>query len=168
MDPYLSVALDPTSPINQPKPMPHDINNRLLFVGAKVIVSAVIKDLQPNPDYCNCTLELAPMPPNTEPFLLTLNCAQVEMLPTAPPLAERTLSPKPPEPPTSIAPVGPEPEPSPAPKPAPEAPPAPDYPPLAVWLKQGFEPSEWPGHRVAARAASKVPNPDSAPGGTLA
>lgn len=59
--------------------MPHDKNGKLLSVGDKVIITGKIKEIHNTEEYCNCSVAVDPMPPYTDPYILSaLNTKQVE------------------------------------------------------------------------------------------
>ena len=58
--------------------MPHDSKGNLLAEGDEIVIRAKVKSIQQSEDYCNATVEAAPMPPYTEPFTITCNTKQLE------------------------------------------------------------------------------------------
>lgn len=61
--------------------MPHDRNGKLLEVGSDVVIRGRVTMLTTSDEYCNCDVELAPMPPYTTPYKIVLNTRQVELVP---------------------------------------------------------------------------------------
>lgn len=60
------------------KNLPHDKNGTVVSVGDIVTVEFVVKDVSPNDEYCNCTLETAiPMFPANYATSLVVNTKQV-------------------------------------------------------------------------------------------
>lgn len=58
--------------------MPHDAAGNLLQAGDRVMIPAIVKDVSPQADYCNCTVETErAMPPDGGKSQLTLNTNQV-------------------------------------------------------------------------------------------
>lgn len=64
--------------------MPHDSKGNLVKVGDEVVIRGKVTSVQTGEDYCNCTVELAPMPPRTTPEHWTGNTKQVEVASSAP------------------------------------------------------------------------------------
>jgi hypothetical protein len=61
--------------------MPHDAHGKLLKVGDEVVIRGKITNITAAEEYCNCTVEYAPMPPYTAPSSLSsLNTRQVELV----------------------------------------------------------------------------------------
>ena len=60
--------------------MPHDKNDQLLQDGDAVILRGTIRNIQPATEYCNAQVALDPMPPYTEPYVITVNTRQTEKL----------------------------------------------------------------------------------------
>lgn len=58
--------------------MPHDAKGLPIIAGDQVVIRARVDQVYPADQYCNVTLHLPPMPPRTEPYILTLNTRQVE------------------------------------------------------------------------------------------
>jgi hypothetical protein len=59
--------------------MPHDRKGQPLNIGDKIVIPAIIKDIQDNPDYCNVTLETEEvMHPGDSKNVINLNAAQIE------------------------------------------------------------------------------------------
>ena len=58
--------------------MPHDRNGQLLQNGDEVILRGKIQAIQPTDEYCNAQVALVPMPPYTEPYVITVNTKQTE------------------------------------------------------------------------------------------
>jgi hypothetical protein len=61
--------------------MPHDVDDRELKPGDRVLVECVVESVQPSTEYCNVTLKTAiPMPPYTAPTTIVLNTKQVRLI----------------------------------------------------------------------------------------
>lgn len=61
--------------------MPHDIKGNVLKVGDEVVLRGKITAIQPGEEYCNCTLEVPPMYPRTEPESMSaVNTRQLEKI----------------------------------------------------------------------------------------
>lgn len=59
--------------------MPHDAKGRLLQAGDEVLIRATVKEVFPNPDYCNLTVVThVPMDEEQGDHHITLNARQVE------------------------------------------------------------------------------------------
>ena len=59
--------------------MPHDANGRELLPGDLVTIKAHVIAVQPQPDYCNVSVQTErPMYPSSSPTTITLNAGQVE------------------------------------------------------------------------------------------
>jgi hypothetical protein len=63
--------------------MPHDRKGNILKEGDIVSIPARITSIQPGEEYCNVTLAtIEPMPPYTDPYSITLNTRQVDLVAT--------------------------------------------------------------------------------------
>ena len=60
--------------------MPHDRNGKLLRDGDEVVLNGIIRSIQTGDEYCNAQVALAPMPPYTEPYIITINTRQTELV----------------------------------------------------------------------------------------
>jgi hypothetical protein len=61
--------------------MPHDVKGRLLKLGDEVVIRGKITQLQTGEEFCNVSVEIAPMPPYTERSTLSaLNTKQCELV----------------------------------------------------------------------------------------
>lgn len=61
--------------------MPHDRKGNKVEVGDIVTILGKVKDVQPQEEYCNVTVETVfPMLPGTDKSTLTLNANQVEKI----------------------------------------------------------------------------------------
>lgn len=58
--------------------MPHDKNNKVLNIGDKVMIEAVVTQVNMGEEFCNATMEtVEPMYPGTYKTVITLNAKQV-------------------------------------------------------------------------------------------
>ena len=60
--------------------MPHDRNGKLLRDGDEVVLKGIIKSIQAFEEYCNAQVMLVPMPPYTDPYVITINTRQTELV----------------------------------------------------------------------------------------
>ena len=60
--------------------MPHDRNGKLLRDGDEVVLKGIIKGIMAAAEYSNAYVEVAPMPPYTDPYIISINTRQTELV----------------------------------------------------------------------------------------